>query len=137
MHDRSKHPDLVAPTRTRLRASGTTYVIENVPGAPLDHWVQICGSGLGMRRLRRHRWFESNAPLLGVPCVHGQNRNIISVVGHSEGNGRTGPGYLFVDKCNAMGIDWMHRDELSQAIPPAYTEFIGQQLLTHLAEAAA
>lgn len=137
MHDRSKHPDLVGPVRELLKATGLPYVIENVPGAPMENAVMVCGSGLGMVRLRRHRLFESNVPLMGVPCAHGQNKDIISVVGHSEGNGRTGPGYLMGDKVAAMGVDWMNRGELSQAIPPAYTEFIGGQLIGQLAERAA
>lgn len=136
MHDRSRHPDLIEPTRSRLVASGIVFIIENVPGAPLRNWVQVCGSGLGMRRIRRHRWFESNRALMGVPCAHGQNRDVISVVGHSEGNGRTGPGWLKGDREAAMGIDWMNRAELSQSIPPAYTEHLGRQLLTHLGVAA-
>ncbi len=130
------YPDLVAATRERLVASGLPYVIENVPGAPLLNAVQVCASGLGMVRLRRHRLFESNRFLFGVPCVHGQNIDILSVVGHSEGSGKSGPGYLKADKEYAMGIDWMNRDELSEAIPPAYTEFIGAQLLQHLGVAA-
>jgi DNA (cytosine-5)-methyltransferase 1 len=137
MHDRSQHVDLLTPTRELLIETGLPYVIENVPGAPMRDAVRICGSGLGMVRLRRHRLFESSVPLMGVPCAHGQNRDIISVVGHSEGNGRTGPGYLMADKEAAMGIDWMNRNDLSQAIPPAYTEFIGTQLLAYLAAVAA
>lgn len=135
MHDKSRYPDLIAPVRGRLVATGLPYVIENVPGAPLVNWVQICGSGLGMVRIRRHRRFESNMPLLGVPCSHGQNRDLMSVVGHSEGSGKSGPGYLMADKSLAMGIDWMNRDELSEAIPPAYTEWIGAQLAAVLERA--
>jgi DNA (cytosine-5)-methyltransferase 1 len=58
MHDRSQYPDLLDATRTRLMATGAVYVIENVPGAPLRNWVQVCGSGLGMVRIRRHRRFR-------------------------------------------------------------------------------
>jgi len=130
--DTHEYADLVAPTRHRLEPAGLPYVIENVPGAPLRNWVQICGSGLGMRRIRRHRWFESNRALFGVPCSHGQNTDVLSVVGHSEGSGKAGPGYLIADKQAALGIGWMNRDELSQAIPPAYTQWIGEQLHTHL-----
>jgi len=136
MHDKSKYLDLVGPIRERLQGSDTPYVIENVPGAPLINWVQICGSGLGMTRIRRHRLFEANFPMMGVPCSHGQNHDILSVVGHSEGSGKTGPGYLMADKQLAMGIDWMNRDELSEAIPPAYTEYIGGQFAAHLKAAA-
>jgi DNA (cytosine-5)-methyltransferase 1 len=131
-----RYPDLVAATRERLERAGVPWVIENVHGAPLRNWVQVCGSGLGMTRLRRHRWFESNVALFGVPCAHGQNSDILSVVGHSEGSGKVGPGYLKADKNEAMGIDWMSSDELSEAIPPAYTEFIGYQLLKAMAAVA-
>lgn len=130
--DRHDYADLVSPTRELLIATGLPYVIENVPGAPLLNPVMVCGSGLGIARLRRHRLFEANVALFGVPCAHGQNRDILSVVGHSEGSGKTGPGYLKADKEAAMGIDWMNRDELSEAIPPAYCQFIGEQLMAFL-----
>ena len=133
--DNHTYADLVEPVRNMLIGNERPWVIENVPGAPLQRHIQVCGSGLGMARIRRHRWFESTLPLWGVPCVHGQNRDVLSVVGHSE-KGKAGPGYLKPDKELAMGIDWMTRDELSQAIPPAYTEHIGRQLIDHLKAAA-
>jgi len=126
------YPDLVAPTRQLLETTGLPWIIENVPGAPLHNHIQICGSGLAMTRIRRHRWFESNTPLWGIPCVHGQNTDVLSIVGHSEGSGKAGPGYLKPARETAMGIDWMTNTELSQAIPPAYTHHIGTQLLQHL-----
>jgi DNA (cytosine-5)-methyltransferase 1 len=134
MHDRTRHPDLVDAVRDRLAGAGVPYVIENVAGSPLRNWAQVCGSGLGMVRIRRHRWFESNVMLLGVPCAHGQNRRVMSVTGHGEngGDGKVGPGWLTVDRVAAMGIDWMTRDEMSLAIPPAYTEHIGTQLLAYI-----
>ena len=134
--NRSKHPDLIAPVRDRLRALGVPYVIENVPGAPFEgYWAIVCGSGLGMRRIRRHRMFESNVALLGAPCHHRANWKVLSVAGHGErGSGRHGgdPDYWLAARAAAMGIDFMNRDELSQAIPPAYTEHVGAQLLDHL-----
>lgn len=139
MHrDTHTYPDLVAPTRELLEASGLPYVIENVVGAPLRNYVQVCGSGLGMTRIRRHRWFESNHPLFGAPCAHGQNRDLLSVTGHGENgsDGKVGPGWLTVDRELAMGIDWMTRDEMSLAVPPAFTEFIGGQLISQLEVAA-
>jgi DNA (cytosine-5)-methyltransferase 1 len=66
------YPDLVEPTRQRLAAAGVPYIIENVEGAPLIEPTRICGSGLGMR-LQRHRLFETNWAMWGVPCAHGQN----------------------------------------------------------------
>jgi DNA (cytosine-5)-methyltransferase 1 len=134
--DRHAYVDLVEPTRRMLAESGVPYIIENVVGAPLVNPIMVCGSGLGMVRIRRHRLFESNRALFGVPCVHGQNRDILSVVGHSEGSGKSGVGYLKADKETAMGIDWMSRDGLSEAIPPAYTEHIGRQLIDQLERAA-
>lgn len=137
---RSDAPDLITPLRPRLEAAGVPYVIENVPGAPLRNWVQICGSGLGMR-LQRHRWFESNLPLWGVPCAHGQNP-WNPAYGHSTGRRRRRvpvigewrvPQHL---QHEAMGIDWMTLDELTEAIPPAYTEHIGSQVLQALEAAA-
>jgi DNA (cytosine-5)-methyltransferase 1 len=131
------YPDLVAPTRERLLASGLPYVMENVVGSPLQNWIQVCGSGLGMT-LQRHRRFESSVPLWGVPCAHGQN-TWNPAYGHATGRKRRRVpviGEWRIPKAlqdEAMGVDWMTLEELSEAIPPAYTEFIGSQLLDHLA----
>ena len=147
--DPEAHPDQIAPIRERLIASGLPYVIENVEGAPLRSPVRLCGSSFGLD-LRRHRLFESNVLLLVPPCDHGwqtprfhPNRSdrkgtgrlasVISVTGH----GNDGPGGRVADWRRAMEIPWMTRDELAQAIPPAYTEHLGRQLLAHLGEVAA
>ena len=127
------YPDLVAPTRECLKAAGLPYVIENVAGSPLENWAQVCGSGLGLK-LQRHRWFESSVPLWGVPCSHGSNAWNADY-GHATGRKRRRVpviGEWRIKKHlqdEAMGIDWMTLEELSEAIPPAYTEFIGAQLL--------
>jgi DNA (cytosine-5)-methyltransferase 1 len=134
------YPDLVDPTRQLLRATGRPYVIENVVGAPLENPIQICGSGLGMT-LQRHRLFESNMALMGVPCAHGQNA-WNPAYGHATNRKRRRVpviGEWRIPKAlqdEAMGIDWMTLTELSEAIPPAYTEFIGAQLLQHVRAAA-
>lgn len=130
-------PDLITPLRPRLQAAGVPWVIENVPGSPLLNPVQLCGSGLGMT-LQRHRWFESNVAPWGVPCAHGLNawnpafkhstgrkRRRVPVIGEW----RTPRSLQFA----AMGISWMTLEELTEAIPPAYTEHIGAQVLSHLA----
>jgi DNA (cytosine-5)-methyltransferase 1 len=65
---RDKHPDLVAPVRELLRATGLPYVIENVPGAPLDTPILLCGSMFDLG-VRRHRLFETNAPALQPECA--------------------------------------------------------------------
>jgi len=133
-------PDLITPLRPLLEATGLPYVIENVPGAPLRNPVQICGSGLGMR-LQRHRWFESNVPLWGVPCAHGQNP-WDERYGHSTGRKRRRVPVIGEWRIrpelqhDAMGIDWMTLPELTEAIPPAFTEHIGRQIVDHLERVA-
>ncbi len=133
-----RFPDLVEPCRTMLKSAGRPFVIENVPGAPLRRPTLICGSYFGLR-VRRHRLFETNFKINPAPwCKHVSQGQPLCVVGtggrrvNRQPNDRGGA-------CNfprsvaeaqaAMGIDWMTRKELSQAIPPAYTEFIGKQLL--------
>lgn len=132
------YPDLVEPTRTALAASGVPYVIENVPGAPLGYSITLCGSTLGLLRIRRHRHFETSWLMMSPGCDHSKLREPLSVSGHSEhGSGyqcRKLPHGLEARK-KAMGIDWMTRDELSEAIPPAYTKFIGEQFLAQYAAA--
>ena len=135
------YPDLVAPTRELLKASGLPYVMENAAGAPLENWIQVCGSGLGMT-LQRHRRFESNVALWSVPCAHGQNR-WNPAYGHATGRKRRRVpviGEWRISKPlqdEAMGIDWMTLEELSEAVPPAYTEHIGLQLIERMAVAEA
>lgn len=133
-----RHPDLLGETRERLRGSGSSWVIENVPGAPMRADLTLCGSMFGLG-VRRHRWFEVEPFRVWlVPCCdHGSP--VTSVYGHPHGIGgawRNGnkpmlPGTLPVWR-EAMGIDWMTAAELTQAIPPAYTEYIGKQLLERL-----
>jgi len=121
-----EHPDLLTPMRTRLQFdAGCVWVIENVPGAPMRKDLILCGSMFGESRLRRHRWFECDEPRLMPigPCQHG-NGETVRVFGHG------GDVYNTVDTWReVMGIDWMNRAELAQAIPPAYSEFIGKQLI--------
>jgi DNA (cytosine-5)-methyltransferase 1 len=150
MPDAKPHPDLIPATRELLGASGRPYVIENVEGAPLISPILLCGTmfGLGCEdaELRRHRLFECSFPVLVPNCRHGQRRACVGVYGgHLRNRQRTigvyGEGVRDsvrkVDKGRAdfnveqgreaMGIDWMTLAELCQAIPPAYSEFIGKQ----------
>lgn len=140
------HPDLIGATRAALAGTGLPYVLENVADARPemgDFWIRICGTGLGLP-LRRHRLFGSNVLLFGVECEHyrytvprywtgwrpqGEHRlsTVVQVYGNAGGREHWPA---------AMGIDWMTSDELCEAIPPAYTEHIGHQLLAHLAVAA-
>jgi DNA (cytosine-5)-methyltransferase 1 len=131
----NKHPDLISATRTCLMRTKLPYIIENVIGAPLLNPVKLCGVSFGLK-VFRHRIFESNAPLLAPP----HQKHDGSTGSHrgysSQRSGKNGficvAGHNFERKAgaDAMGIDWMaSRAELSQAIPPAYTEFIGRQLI--------
>ncbi len=144
MHPGTEWPDLIPETRRLLEATGLPYVIENVPTAPLlrspglfgAHGLLLCGSmfGLGIERgqLRRHRLFESNQAFEQPPCRH--KGRAVGVYGHGGHSGKHRMLYR-QEAAEALGIDWMNRDELTQAIPPAYTEFIGAQLLEHIRRA--
>jgi DNA (cytosine-5)-methyltransferase 1 len=129
----ASYPDLIAPTRARLAELTIPWIIENVAGAPLHNPIQICGSGLGMA-LQRHRLFESNVALWSVPCAHGQNR-WNPAYGHATGRKRRRVPVIGEWRIaeplqrEAMGIEWMTLTELSEAIPPAYTEHIGGALI--------
>lgn len=144
--NRDKHPDLVGPVRDMLQAWGGDYVIENVPGAPLIDPVTYCGSSFGLG-VRRHRLFESNVDLHAPACDHKSQRQVFGVYGdHGDLNPVTRPngtsrGNKARNAAHArevMGIDWMEKwHDLADAIPPAYTEHIGAQLLAHLASEVA
>ena len=131
-----RHPDLLPATRQLLEDSGLPYVIENVPGAPMRPDLILCGSMFGLD-VRRHRWFESNAtlPPWTSPCDH--SKPVAGVYGHPHGANGAAPGMLpgtLEVWSDAMGIDWMTAAELANAIPPAYTEHIGRQLIDHLTQ---
>ncbi len=131
------HPDLVDPIRRMLLAIGKPWVIENVPAAPLKSPLLLCGTMFGLRVIR-HRIFESPIFMMapGQRCWHPARGK----VGHAgERNKKIGDWISVAGACcvrvggPAMGIDWItRRDELSQMIPPAYTEFIGKQLLQQI-----
>jgi DNA (cytosine-5)-methyltransferase 1 len=136
------HSDLVIPVRELLAAWGGVYVIENVEGAPLWSPLTLCGTEFGLhadcrdgrrRQLRRHRLFESNVFLMGAGgCRHrGQPLGVYG----DGGGGQQTRGYKgYADETRAaMGIDWMNRGDLSQAIPPVFAEFIGRQLMAYVA----
>jgi DNA (cytosine-5)-methyltransferase 1 len=141
-----QYPDLIAPTRAWLRAIGLPYVIENVEGAPLIDPITLCGTMFPGLRVLRHRLFESDLPLVAPPHPDGhplvfthdkrkahygkldQATSFVQVTG--------GGNATVANKADAMGIDWMNGRELNEAIPPAYTEHVGRQLLSHLARSA-
>ena len=129
------HPDLIGPTRDALEATGVPYVIENVPGAPLLDPALLCGAMFGLETYR-HRLFESSvvietpphpehvAPLtkMGRPPKPGE---FMHIVGNFSG----------VDRGReVMEMPWASRDGLREAIPPAYTTWVGLALRVALDE---
>lgn len=142
---RVDYPDLVGPLRDLLISNGVPWIIENVEGAPLRApAVQLCGLMFGLR-VFRHRWFESSLFLLVPAHLSHRGRRIgrdgfVTVAGKggsiaaSEKAMRAVTGERSNAKtwAAAMEINWMQRGELAQAIPPAYTAYLGRQVLRQL-----
>lgn len=138
-HLAKAQPMLIDAVRARL-ARVPVWVIENVEGAPMvtsstmfgAHGAMVCGSGLGLK-VYRHRLFESNVPLVGTPCRHAAHAmNPHNQAGRNRiyrDYGRSDPEVVWREE---MGVGWMNRQEGREAIPPAYTEHIGRQLLAAL-----
>jgi len=129
------HIDFIPKTRDRI--STRPYIIENVEGSGLVDPIKLCGSSFGLV-VQRHRLFESNMKINGKECDHQWWRplffqndygrkdtpsKVVAVYGSSRFKGD------YQLRCAAMGVSWMEIDEINQAIPPAYTEFIGRQLI--------
>ncbi len=134
---------LLDATRELLKQTGLPWVIENVPNRRQQHMRPdyiLCGCMFGLPGLRRERWFETSWHGFALNLHHNHDDPTISVVGHGTPSWvreKLGRNPTILEYRAAMGIDWMNRDELSQAIPPAYTEFIGHQLMQHLTAVAA
>lgn len=133
-------PRLIEATRTLLELVGLPYVIENVEGArkELREPILLCGASFGLGvaglDLARHRLFESSVRLVAPGCCHRRGMTI-GVYGNGTNKwhrDKFGRCVLVAELRRAMGIDWMPRRKLSQAIPPAYTEYIGRQLMQHI-----
>jgi DNA (cytosine-5)-methyltransferase 1 len=139
---------LICAMRTRLQVSGKPYIIENVVGAKRDlrASLMLCGSMFGLP-MQRHRLFEiGNTDLFVMPpgpCDH--TGETIAVYGHSvwdsslpgtpRRDGKRRPDSVSIEiGRRAMGISWMTINELSEALPPAYTQWIGTQILSQLEE---
>lgn len=149
------HVDRIEETREMLTATGKPWVIENVIGAPLRDPFMLCGTMFGLQtscgaELRRHRLFEANWFVGLLPsCQHGHSvvgvygghahdrrRKTISITGSTPQQNvvrnRSRLTFPVHEAQRAMGIDWLSMKGLSQAIPPAYTHFIGRRLLMHV-----
>lgn len=137
-----QHPDLIPPTRRLLKASGVgAWVIENVEGAPLVDPVMLCGTMFAGLRVLRHRLFEASFTI--EPPPHGKHPKVHTHDRRKTHFGKTNERMDFVQvtgggNCtiaaakDAMGIGWMTKDEINQAIPPAYAEYIGRAALQYI-----
>jgi DNA (cytosine-5)-methyltransferase 1 len=146
----NNHPKLIEPIRERLEASDKLYMIENVVGAPLINPITCCGAAFNIWTfdidstpifLKRHRLFETNFPLTQYECKCREfikaGRFCAGVYGggssrRSQSGKRGGYTPRQQIRKELMRIDWMTGKELSQAIPPAYTEYIGKFLMEAL-----
>jgi DNA (cytosine-5)-methyltransferase 1 len=143
-----EHLDLIPETRELLMATGKPYIIENVAGAPLLNPVRLFGSQFKNLYTQRERWFESNM-LLREPAEPRKKMKTpsagngfgedgsISIVGSGGVKGMNSKQIALYWGFAMGGIDWMTRAELAEAIPPAYTEFLGKQLKEYLQKATA
>jgi DNA (cytosine-5)-methyltransferase 1 len=132
-----EYPKLIEPVRAALKRTGRPYVIENVPGAPLINPIILCGLMFGLK-VFRHRLFETSPFMLGPahsPHPSGTVTNSFRAYSSFD-NGAThismaGHNFRRTDAVIALGgdCDWMTRDELAEAIPPAFTEYIGRRLM--------
>ena len=134
-----KYDDFIPFTRERLLRANVFSIIENVPQANLNNPILLCGSMFGLD-VKRHRHFECNFSIPTPACRHfiwtpkfktldwkrrkkGALAKVVGVYGSTQYPGD------FKNRCNAMQINWMKNKELVQAIPPAYTEYIGKELI--------
>lgn len=137
-------PRLIDPVRDMLVKSGLPWVIENVEGSPLRNPVVLCGTMFPGLRVLRHRLFEANFPIIAPP--HGKHPKVHTFDKRKSHFGKTNDMKDFVQvtgggNCtiaaakDAMKITWMTKNEMNEAIPPAYTELIGKQLIAHIVNA--
>lgn len=129
----AEYEDLLIPTREALRACARPYVMENVPGAKMSNAIILNGPMFGLKVIRKRK-FESNRLLLepgkgykkgsvgAKNCTRKDFNGYYIIGGHQMGT--------LEEWRDAMGIDWMTREELAEAIPPAYTHWIGLQLFS-------
>jgi|SRR6516225_5824646 len=131
-HLANHKPQLIEPLRAILDCAGVHYCIENTPGAPLRNPTILCGLSFGMN-VKRHRLHETTFPVTPIPCVPGHPGDWFVIFGHEvrsrlHGHAAGRKNHL-ADGRKAMGIDWMTREELSESIPPVYSEYIAKEFL--------
>lgn len=131
---KSKYGQDIEAVREKLKLIGVPYVIENVPGAPMQNYVLLCGSMFGLGVIR-HRLFECFPEIYFPPfacgCGDGSTNSHRGLSTGGKYVTVAGNNYIAYEGRKAMGIDWMPRRTLSKAIPPAYTQWIGEQMIKH------
>lgn len=135
---KADHPDLLPEVFEILRAGAKPYIVENVSGARhlFREPIVLCGSMFGLN-IWRHRWFEMgniDTFFLTPPCDHSFKPVLISGRGTFIEDGKRVKEPRKATKEKAIGIDWMTVKELDNAIPPAYSQFLGEQVLEVLQE---
>jgi DNA (cytosine-5)-methyltransferase 1 len=134
---REHHPDLLPVLLTHLRVQSIPYIVENVPGT--EHFmcdpVFLCGTMFGLP-FWRHRWFEIGPDavrrqvfFLLSPCNHSEVPVLISGRSRRRVQGHRSKEPSVAARASAMGIDWMTGEELGQAVPPAYSQYLGKRLM--------
>jgi len=129
---KSTHPKLIKIMHNIFIGTGKPYVIENVEGARwyLENPIMLCGTMFGLK-LWRHRWFEVYPIYMLSPFTC--NHKVKPVTINPPANARKSQGKRDFNKEQiSMGIDWMDKIEIAQAIPPAYTEYIGRCLIAKI-----
>lgn len=127
----SRHPKLINPIRERLQSAGALFIIENVIGAPLQTPTMLCGTMFGLN-IWRHRIFESNFTIPELECQHvGSPLNPFRASSVQRYRREVGRGGEWIEAAwrKVMGVSWMQKQEAREAIPPAYTEYIGRQII--------
>lgn len=137
-HRGQDHPDLLGPTREALDRVGLPYVIENVPGSPIRATMMLCGTMFGLA-IRKHRYFEANWALpLFAPAPCGDHRTVYDPWHGGRGvrsaaQHRVALDIPWMPEAGGASRDRQHSGDLYNAIPPAYTEWIGRHLMAQLA----
>jgi len=140
--DTKHHPDLIDAIRQRFLPLKQPWVIENVTKSPLKTMIILCGASMGLRNLQRHRHFESNTMMFQPKCSHTKEPQIYGVYGKLDGRvvfkrkeyRATYAAKNIEHARELLGIDWMDDGEIQEAIPPAYTEYIGKYLMKVLTQ---
>lgn len=139
IHQDRTYERLLIPTLTRLAELDVPWIVENVENADAPahiYKVRLCGSAFGLR-VRRHRWFWTNQAVLVPGCSHGSQIDVVGVYGSSDGttsNGRGPRQATTIEAREVMGMPWAtKRRGITNAIPPAYTRYLAEQLTAAVA----